>query len=462
MMDSSIATVRQSLLNRLTQPIMEVFGLSRTVAVTVVSVVILLILSAFFWFFASAPPRTITITAGAPGSSFETNAMKYRAILARKGVTLKILPSEGSLQNLQRLNDRSAKVDLGFVQGGITNGPNRLGLVSLGTIAYQPLLIFCKGSSPVELLSDLKGKRLDIGPEGSGTRVLALALLKLNGIEPGGDTKFVEIDAADPAKPLLDGAVDALFLMGDSASPEVMGRLLRTPGVQLVNFVQADGYSRRISYLHKLELPRGSLDFGKDIPRRDVFVLGPAVELLARPSLHPVLCDLLIEAAQEVHGGASLLKLKGEFPAALEHDYPISTEAARYYKSGKSFFYRSLPFGLASIVNRVLVVFVPLMVVLIPGVRSIPFILKLRVRLRIYRQYRALLAVERELLTPLTQQRREQLLVRLGEIEKTVNLMKVPASFADQFYGLRGDIGFVRERLTKGVAPLPSTAPAVR
>ena len=175
-----------------------------------------------------------------------------------------------------------------------------------------------------------------------------------------------------------------------------------------------------------------------------------------------MLCDLLIEAAQEVHGGASLLKHKGEFPAALEHDYPISTEAARYYKSGKSFFYRSLPFGLASIVNRVLVVFVPLMVVLIPGVRAIPFVLKLRVRLRIYRQYRALLAVERELLSPLTQQQREQLLVRLGEIEKTVGKMKVPASFADQFYGLRGDIGFVRERLAQGNAQAPAIGSATR
>jgi hypothetical protein len=156
----------------------------------------------------------------------------------------------------------------------------------------------------------------------------------------------------------------------------------------------------------------------------------------------------LIEAAQEVHGGASLLKRKGEFPAPLEHDYPISTEASRYYKSGKSFFYRWLPFSLASLVNRVLVVFVPLLVVLIPGLRAIPALLKWRVKLHIYRRYRALLGVERELVGTLTQQQRAQLLARVDEIEKAVSKMKVPASFADQFYGLRGDIGFVRDRLT--------------
>jgi hypothetical protein len=300
----------------------------------------------------------------------------------------------------------------------------------------------------VALLSELKGKRLDIGPVGSGERALALTLLELNGIDLNGPTVFVELGAADPAKALIEGTVDAVFLMGDSASPQLMRRLLLAPGVQLLNFTQADGYTRRISFLNKLELPKGSLDFGKDIPPHDVYVLGPAVELLARPKLHPVLCDLLIEAAQEVHGNASLLKRKGEFPAPLAQDYPISTEASRFYKSGKSFLYRSLPFSLASIVNRVLVVFVPLLVVLVPSLRAIPTLLRWRVKLHIYRWYRALLSVERELLRPLTQQQREQLLFRVGEIEKAVNKMKVPASFADQFYGLRGDIAFVRDRLT--------------
>jgi TRAP-type uncharacterized transport system substrate-binding protein len=451
-----MATSRPTVFNRLAQPIMEIFGLSRALALAVVFLVGMLLIFAGFWFFYSAPPHAVTITSGVPGSSFQANAEKYRELLARKGVTLKILSSEGSLQNLQRLNDPSTDVDIGFVQGGITNGPTRFKLVSLGSISYQPLLVFYRGSNSVALLSELKGKRLDIGPVGSGTRALAMALLELNGIEPSGTTVFVDLEATDPAEGLLDGTVDAVFLMGDSASPQLMRHLLLTPGVQLFNFTQADGYTRRISYLNKLELPKGSLDFGKDIPPHDIYILGPTVELLARPKLHPALCDLLIEAAQEVHGSASLLKRKGEFPAPLEHDYPISTEASRYYKSGKSFFYRWLPFSLASIVNRVLVVFVPLLVVLIPGLRAIPSLLKWRVKLHIYRRYRALLGVERELLEPLTQQQREQLLARLDEIEKAINKMKVPASFADQFYGLRGDIGFVRDRLTHLGGSVPS------
>jgi len=436
--------------SRLVRPVMEIFGLSRALAIVVVTLVLLLFFAAIFWFFYSAPPHTITMTSGAPGSSFQANAEKYRELLARKRVKLKVLSSEGSLQNLQRLGDPSVAVDIGFVQGGITNGTGRMKLESLGSVTYQPLMIFYRGSNSVSLLSAFKGKRLDIGPPGSGTRALAKTLLELNEIEVDGSTTIVDSEGGDPGKGLLDGTVDAVFLMGDSASPQVMRRLLRSPSVRLFSFSQADGYTRRVSYLNKLEIPRGAIDFGEDIPAQDVYVMAPTVELVARAGLHPALCDLLIEAAQEVHGSASLMRRKGEFPAPLEHDYAISSEASRYYKSGKSFLYRTLPFWMASVVNRVLVVFVPLVVVLIPGLRAVPWLLKLRMKLLIYRWYRALMVVERELLVPLTPPQREQLLVRLGEIEQAVNKMKVPASFADQFYGLRGDITFVRSRLTQG------------
>jgi hypothetical protein len=244
----------------------------------------------------------------------------------------------------------------------------------------------------------------------------------------------------------MTGSVDAVFLMGDSASSQVMRTLLRTPEIHLLSFAQADGYARRIRYLNKLELPMGSIDLGKNIPSHDIYLIGPTVELVARENLHPVLSDLLLEAAREVHGNASLLQRRGEFPAPLEHDFRISPEAVRYYKSGKSFFYRHLPFWLASLANRILAVAVPLIVVLIPGLRTIPALLRLRVKLRLYRWYRALLLVEKDLFGP-TPGKKEELLARLDDIERAVNKLKVPASFADQFYALRGDIGFVRERV---------------
>jgi hypothetical protein len=439
-------------LSRLTAPIIEIFGLSRGLALALVVVAGAAVLFAGFWFFHSAPPHTLIMTSGAPGSSFQANAEKYRAILARNGVKLEILPSEGSLENLQRLDDPKFDVDIGFVQGGITNVPGRNKLVSLGSIAYEPLLVFYRGAAPIALLSGLAGKRVAIGAPGSGTRALALQLLALNGITPGGGTTLVDLDGSEAARALLAGSVDAVFLMGDTTSVAVMRQLELAPNIQLFDFTQADGYARRITYVNKLDLPQGSIDFGRNMPAHDVNLIGPTVELLARPTLHPALSDLLLDAEHEAHGAPGLFKHRGEFPALVQHDFPISADALRYTKSGKKLFYGSLPFWLASLVSRIVVVFVPLIVVLIPALRVAPAVFKWRMQMRINRWYRELLALERSLPGDGTPAGREKLMGQFARIENEVNKMRVPTSFAGQFYDLRGNIQFVRGRFVSATS----------
>ncbi len=445
-----MATIHKTHLARILGTFTDTFGLAREAAAAAILLIAVVIGLAVAWFVESAPPDIITITTGPEGSAFQSIANNYRPILARNGVSLKVLASQGSEENLKRLADPSFHVDIGFVQGGVTNGVDTGKLVSLGSVSYSPLLVFYRSATPMVLLSELTGKRLSIGPVGSGAHSLALALLDANGIQPGGATTLLDLDGEDATKALMDGNLDAVFLMGDSASPQTMRTLLRKPGIQLMDFTQADGYTRRIHYLNKLELPEGCVDFGKNIPWHDVHLIGPTVELIARPNLHPALSDLLLEAATEVHGRPTLFQSRGEFPAPQEHEFHISPDALRYYKSGKSFFYRHFPFWLASLVNRILVVFVPVVLVLIPGLRLIPAAFRWRIRLLIYRWYRALLALEREPYEELTPEKREDFLKRLDHIENEVNRMKVPASFADQFYALRANISFVRGKLTAG------------
>ena len=428
----------------------ETFGLGP--AVTLIAVILVGIMTVFavFWFFRSAPPGTIVITSGAAGSRFQRNAEAYAKILARSGVKLKILPSEGSLENLERLGDPSVRVDIGFVQTGVAKGKKIDDLVSLGSISYEPLCLFYRSPRNLDYLSQFSGKKLAVGRDGTGTQVLALELLAVYGIKPGAETALLEIDDDESYKALLDGGIDAAFMMGDSASSQIMRDLLHTPGIRLFDFSQADAYTRRITYLNKTVLPMGCINFGKNIPDSDIHLIGPTVELIARANLHPALSDLLLEAAAEVHGRASLLQRRGEFPAPLEHEYRISTDANRYYKSGKSFLYRYFPFWMASLLNRILVVFVPLLLVLIPGMRSIPSLYRWQIRLRIFRWYRALMVLEKDLVARRSPEAEKELLGRLDHIEEAVHRMKVPASFADQFYALRVNIGFVRERLMNG------------
>jgi hypothetical protein len=427
--------------------IMEILGFSRAITIAALLFAVLVIAGAVVLFVRSAPPDTITITSGPEGSIFHTNALRYAAILARYGVKLNVLTSEGSLENLNQLSDPSFRVDVGFVQGGMTNGASGK-LVSLGSISHQPLLAFYRGER-AEFLSGLAGKRVAIGPVGSGTRSLALTLLDANGIKPGGTTTLLDWEPKPASKALLDGTVDAVFLMGEDASLAVIVGLMRATNIHLLSFRQADAYARRFSYLSVIELPEGAIDFGRDIPPQDIFLVGPTVDLIARENLHPALSDLLLGAAREIHGNASLLQRKGEFPAPIEHDIRLSTDAVRFYQSGKSFFYRHLSFWLASLTSRIVVVLVPAILVLIPVMRSIPPLYRWRIRSRIYPWYRALLALERELYRESDPGKREQLLKRLDEIEKAVNRIKVPASFADQFYALRGHIGFVRQMMSE-------------
>jgi TRAP-type uncharacterized transport system substrate-binding protein len=401
-----------------------------------------------FLFFYLAPPSTIIMTSGPKGSTFERNAEKYAKIVQQNGVTLKILPSEGSVDNIKRLADPSVKVDVGFVQGGVNKGIKTDNLVSLGSISYEPLFVFYRSRFGIERLSQLTGQHIAIGEVGSGTHTLSLALLAANGIESGGPTKLLEMDSDEAAKAILSGTVDVVFLMGDSVSTALIRQLLHTPGINLFDFSQADAYTRRLAYLNKITLPKGAIDVGKGTPVHDVFLLAPTIELIAREDLHPALSDLLLEAAQQVHSGPGLLRRKGEFPAPIEQEIRISNDASRFYKSGKGFLYRYLPFRLASLVNRIVVVLIPMIILLLPGMRVIPAIYKWRFKSRLFRWYRELMIIEQNLLTQMEPDKRRKLLEKFDSIEEAVNRMKVSASFANQFYGLRGHIGFVRERLT--------------
>jgi hypothetical protein len=237
--------------------------------------------------------------------------------------------------------------------------------------------------------------------------------------------------------------------MGDSATRELMHRMRQAPNIQLLSFRQADAYVRRFQFLSKLTLPEGALDLLRDYPPQTVQLIGTTVELVARDTLHPALSDLLISAAREVHGGGGLFRNAGEYPAPLARDFPMSRDAERYYKSGEQFLYKRLPFWLASVIDRLLVLIVPLIVAIVPVTKLIPALYRWRIRSRIYRWYGALMSIERDM------QRgpdgRADLLRRLDQITDAVNDLTTPASFADQVYVLRDHVAAVRRRIHDGM-----------
>jgi len=418
-------------------------------AAVLIPIVILVI--AAFWvasrFVRPAPPDSFVMSTGAEGGAYDQFAQRYRDILARDGVTVELRRSAGSMENLKRLADPASGVEAAFVQAGVTLPEGNPGLVSLGSIYYEPLWIFYRGRNDIDTLNLLRGRRIAIGAEGSGTRALALQLMRAVGATPS-DTNFEPLGGNDAADALIAARIDAAFLVAAPDAP-VIQRLIKADGIRLMNVANAEAYTRRYPFLTALTLPRGVVDLAAQLPARDVTLLAATASIVIRDDFHPALAFLLLSAAAEIHSGAGILQKKGEFPAARETEFVLSAEAERYFKSGPPFLQRYLPFWLANLIERMLVLLVPLFAVLVPAFKILPGLFQWRVKSRVFRWYGEIKFLEAELAREPERARDPAILERLDEIERGVARTPVPMSYADYAYNLRTHIDVVRHRIER-------------
>ncbi len=392
-----------------------------------------------------APPDTLVILSGPEGSSFQNTAERYAKIIGTHVVKVKVVTTDGSEENLKLLLNKKTVADVALIQNGLADKAESQALMSLGTLYVQPILVFYRGKENIDHIGQLKRKRIAIGPLGSGTHVLASKILEENDLTKD-DATLLTMDGDDAMQALLENKVDAIFVMSELIRGKKVRELMQAPNVKLMSFRQADGYLRRLRFLSRLTAPEGSFDLGKNLPPMDIQLVGTPVELVAREGLHPAISDLLISAAREVHGKSGLFRKANEFPAAVERDFPLSEEAKRYYASGSPFLYKRLPFWLASLMDRILLLIVPLAIVLVPASRLLAPLYRWCVRSKIYRWYGALMVIEREMSLANSAERSTQIHARLAEIESAVDAMHAPLAYADQLYVLREHIGFVKKR----------------
>ena len=402
-----------------------------------------------FQFVQPAPPNRIVITTGSDAGAYYAYAGRYATILARNGVTLEVRTSAGSLQNIERLQNDEAQV--GFVQGGVVEpqgDPDEEDtdsrLLSLGSVFFEPVWVFYRGDRRFDRLTDLKGKRIAIGQEGSGVRQLAQQLLNANDIKPG--DHLLPLSGLKAAEELQQGRIDAAFIIAAENAP-VVQVLLRSPGVKLMSFAQAEAYQRRFPFLTKLTLPQGVADLVRDYPPHDVTVLAPTANLIVRDDFHPALQSLLLQAATEVHGRAGFFQRAGEFPAYKDRLLPLSPEAARYFKSGPPFLQRYLPFWLAVLIDRLIVLLIPVFALLIPLLKVAPAIYSWRVRSKVFRCYGELKFLEEDLKQRFDAAKLPEYRSRLDVLDDEARGLKVPLAFTDLVYTLREHVNLVRQTL---------------
>jgi uncharacterized protein len=399
------------------------------------------------------PPATFVISAATAGSPYHRFAESYRPYFERNGVKLVVQESGGSFANLKALADPASGVSAGFVQGGLVAAKDAPGLVSIGRVAYEPLWVFHGNGLKLDRLSDLKGKRVLVGPAGGGTAGLALRLLAANGVTAQTAT-LINSELPDYVDKLGKGEADAGFLV---LAPEArtIQRLLRAPNVQLMSFANAEAYTQRFPFLTALLLHEGVVDFAANVPSTDTVLLATTAALLVREDAHRALTSLLAQAVQEVHGSATgpggelqLFQRAGQFPVTSDPEFNFSEEARRVYRSGAPFLQRYVPFWVAATIDRLIVSLVVLLPILIPLVRFAPQIYSWRVRQRILHWYGALKRLEASARGAIAAEARAQHLAELDRIEEAVDNIPIPLAFSDKLYELRQHIEVVRRRLT--------------
>ncbi len=402
----------------------------------------LVALAVAYQFVDPAPPSALRLATGGPSGAYFAYGKQYREILARYGIDVEVINTSGSIENLRLLRDSSEGVAVAFVQGGTSSDADTEDLASLASLYYEPAWLFYRNGVHFGTLGELAGRRVAVGADGSGTRALALTLLRENGLD-GDRLTLSNLGGAAALAALQAGNIDAWFTVAGVRSALVR-QALATEGIHTYSFARAEAYARRHRYLSALVLPEGTLDLAANIPPRDLQLVSPTAALVVRADLHSALEYLLIEAATEIHSGGGILEEPGAFPSARFTDLPLADAAARYFRSGPPFLRRVMPYWAANVIDRLAVMLLPLLAFALPLFRLVPVVYHWRSRSRIYRWYKELRPIETHVSQGLRDEEVDVVLTQLESIEQELAQLSVPWAYAEELYQLRLHIDLVR------------------
>ena len=409
---------------------------------------LLVIFFGVLWILVPPPPKSIEMATGFPTGLYYQFGERLKTEVAKDGVDLKVRSTGGTLDNLALLNDPKSGVDFAMVQGGVANLNQHPKLVSIAGMFYEPIWVWYRDAAfkndggQLTILNQLKGKRVSIGNEGSGTLVLAKDLLRASGISEN-EIKLEKLKPDDAIEKLNHGQLDAVFIVAAAEAP-ILQKFYSVPGLRLMSFDQADAYTRNLTYLSKVVVPRGLLSIEFDQPRQDIQVMAATATLVAHDDVSPALVSLLLGASYDILKTYSRLQKVGEFPSSSGLDFPLHVDAEIYLKDGPSFLHRHLPFWTAVWAGRFVKIVIPLLVILIPLFTYIPSAKNFFLRLKLAQVYEELKTIERNAQNPAL---KEKNFKDLEDIERRVGNIKVSMLDAKELYDLKGHVGEVRHRL---------------
>jgi uncharacterized protein len=413
---------------------------------------LLIFIFGILWILVPPPPKSIELATGFPTGLYYQFAERLKTELAKDGVELDVRATGGTIDNLALLSDPKSGVNFAMIQGGVADVSKYPQLVSIAGMFYEPVWVWYRESAfksdggRLQVLGQLKGKRVAIGNEGSGTLALSTALLKASGIsESDFSPEKLKPDAA--IDQLRSGKIDAVFIVAAAEAP-ILQKFYSIPEIRLMSFDQGDAYTRNLPYLSKVSVPRGLLSIQYDIPKQDITVIAPTATLVTQDNVSPAMISLLLGASYDILKSYSRLQKPGEFPSSTGMDFPLQTDAEIYLKDGPSFLHRHLPFWTAVWVGRFVKIVIPMLVIFIPLFTYIPSAKNFLLRLKLARVYAELREIEKNSLNPALKEKNFR---ELEAIERRVDNINVSMLDSKELYDLKGHVGEVRIRLNRVV-----------
>lgn len=394
-----------------------------------------------------APPKKVVIATDHSSVNNRAFASVYGALLSQHDIQLEIIESSGDIENIQLLKDESSGVDLAFVQDGIARSEGAGRLQSLGSLYYESVWILCRCGLKDRHLSALKGKRIAIGEVGDGGNVLANTILNASGVDEK-NAILINMAAADAVEALSKKRIDAAIIV-EMSDADLIKRALRIPHVRLMSLDDAEALSKQYSYLQHLVLSESAIDIKRNIPSQNIHLVAPTTMLVISEKMHPALTYLMLKIIKQVHGGSGVLHGKDEFPSTKGSDFPLSSQAENFYRSGPPFLDKYLPFWASTFISRTLIVILPLLAILLPLSKIIPFAYRTFMQWRLFRYYGELRYLEGQLdqNKNLGSVDKEYYLQKLDQIESRARAIKLPISYSQYLYELRAHINLVRSKI---------------
>ena len=423
-------------------------GLGRKLFVSLVlGIIVAFIVGAFAVVLIGRPPKTFRLAAGQPGGMYEAFAEALRDELAVQGYMVQILETAGSIDNAELL--RTGKADVGLIQSGTELLADIGGSTALSEVFYEPLWLFARqGAIPlVEGVPELAGKRVSIGPDGSGTHATADALL-----EQSGSTAIpLEMTTDEALQGLADGSIDGAFFVVAANAP-LIEQLVAIPGIEIMPIPNVEGYARRLPYLSPVTLFRGVLKPSQPpMPPEDMAMLAARATLMGREGLQPDLARLIVRELPD----ALPLPYVGEldaFPSLDRTTFAVNADAQKFLDEGPTPLEAFLPFEIASPLSRIYLILLPLLVLMFPLYTLAKAGWAWLNSSRVLGWYPRISAIERNLETSSLPELMAQQDFLLGLDAQLARQKRVPAGYMATLYDLRTDASFVRHKVERRIA----------